>query len=80
MDQEALLLRDPHMSWATHLCHTQGGAKPGTRNPEPKSQSSQRVHIYNHQGIGTHNSFCSMVLLGLNSLIVVYMDPLGLQP
>ena len=32
------------------------------------------VHIYNHKGIGTHNSFYSMAFW---SLMVVYMDPLG---
>ena len=41
---------------------------------------SQRVHIYNHWGIGTHNSFYSMVFGGPNSLIVVYVDPLGMCP
>ena len=31
----------------------------------PFGSLSQRVHIYNHSGIGTHNSFYSMVFWGL---------------
>ena len=41
---------------------------------------TQRVHLYNHYGIGTRNSFCGMAMYGIlgpNSRIVVYMNPLG---